>query len=170
MIKKWIGTVLLILLCYLLQTTIFHYFRLANVIPNLMLIMTVSTGYIRGRKDGLITGLICGLLSDVVFGSVIGLYGLIFMLIGFFSGYANIIYFKNNFWAPLILVGIGDFIYGFLFFVFEFLLRGKLNFITYFRLVILPEMIYTMLIAVLLYKLIWLVNKLTASIEGREEV
>ena len=170
MIKKWISTILLILICYLLQTTIFYYFRLANVIPNLLLILTVSTGYIRGQKDGLITGLICGLLSDVVFGSVIGLYGLIFMVIGFFSGYGNKIYFKNNFTAPLILVGIGDFLYGFLFFVFEFLLRGRLNFVVYFKQVILPEMIYTMLAAVVLYKLIWLVYKLTASIDVREEV
>ena len=154
MIKKWISTILLILICYLLQTTLFFYLKLANVVPNLLLILTVSTGYIRGQKDGLITGLICGLLSDMVFGSLLGLYGLLYMLIGFFAGYGNIIYFKNNFTAPLVLIGVGDFLYGFMYYVFEFLLRGRLQFVTYLRLVILPEMIYTMRIGILFYKLI----------------
>ena len=33
-----------------------------------------------------VTGLICGLLVDIFFGDVIGLYALIYMYIGFFSG------------------------------------------------------------------------------------
>ena len=170
MIKKWIVTVLLILLCYLLQTTLFFHIKLAGVIPNLMIIVTVSTGYICGQRDGLFTGLLCGLLSDMVFGSVIGLHALIYMLAGYFFGYANALYWRNDFAVPLILTGVGDIVYNFMFYVFEFLLRGKMDFLIYLKTIIIPEAVYTMLVAVLLYKFIWYLNKLVLPSDSEEEI
>lgn len=170
MIKKWLSTVLMILLCYLLQTTLFFHLKLAGVFPNLLIIVTVSTGYIRGQKDGLFTGLLCGLLSDMIFGSVIGLHALLYMLVGYLFGYANALYWRNDFSVPLILTGVADFVYNFMFYVFEFLLRGKMNFITYLKLIIVPEAVYTMLVAVLLYKVIWFTNKLALPSDSEEEI
>lgn len=170
MIKKWLCTVLLILLCYLLQTTLFFHLKLAGVIPNLLIILTVSNAYICGQKDGLFTGLMCGLLSDMVFGSLIGLHALIYMLVGYIFGYANALYWNNDFSVPLILTGIADFVYNFIFYVFEFLLRGKMNFLIYLKTIIIPEAVYTMLVAVLLYKVIWYSNKLALPSDSREEI
>lgn len=170
MIKKWLSTVLMILLCYLLQTTLFFHLKLAGVFPNLLIIVTVSTGYIRGQRDGLVTGFLCGLLSDMVFGSVIGLHALIYMLVGYLFGYANALYWRNDFAVPLILTGIADIFYSFMFYVFEFLLRGKMNFLVYFKTIIIPEAVYTMLVAVLLYKVIWYTNKLALPADSEEEI
>ncbi len=168
MIKKWVGTIVLIFIYYLLQTTLFSHLELANVVPNLLLILTVSAGYLRGQKDGLITGLLCGLLSDIIFGSVIGLYGLIYMIIGYINGYGAHIYLRNSFYIPLALVGISDIIYGVMFYIFEFLLRGRLNFIFYFKTIILPEAVYTVIVAVVFYNLFYFVNKITASSKAKE--
>lgn len=170
MIKKWLSTVLLILLCYLLQTTLFFHIKLAGVIPNLLIIVTVSNGYICGQKDGIFTGLLCGLLSDMIFGSVIGLHALIYMLVGYVFGYANALYWNNDFSVPLILTGIADIVYNFIFYVFEFLLRGKMNFLIYLKTIIIPEAVYTVLVAVLLYKVIWYLNKLALPSDGEEEI
>lgn len=170
MIKKWLSTVLLILLCYLLQTTLFFHIKLAGVIPNLLIIVTVSNGYICGQKDGIFTGLLCGLLSDMIFGSVIGLHALIYMLVGYVFGYANALYWNNDFSVPLILTGIADIVYNFIFYVFEFLLRGKMNLLIYLKTIIIPEAVYTVLVAVLLYKVIWYLNKLALPSDGEEEI
>lgn len=168
MIRKWLLTIFMLVIFYVLQTTLFKHLMLANVVPNLLIILTVSNGYIRGNKDGMFTGLLCGLFSDCIFGSLLGVHALIYMLVGFISGYANNTYSKNDFIMPLIYIGIGDLLYGMLYYLFEFLLRGRLDFTYYFKGVILPEALYTMLAAVLFYKLITVLNRLVVR-ESCEE-
>ena len=150
-------TVLLVLISFLLQTTLFHYIELAGVIPNLLLIITVFTGYINGRTPGIAVGLFCGLILDGQYGSTIGLYALIFMTIGYLNGLCNRIFYREDTMMPLTLVAVSEFVYGILVFVLEFLLRGRLNLGYYFVRVMMPELIYTLVMAILMYKLVlWL--------------
>lgn len=159
MIKRRISTVLIIIIGFLLWTTLFQSLELANVAPNILLILTVCYAYMRGRTSGLIIGFFCGILPDMMYGSVIGLYAFIFMTIGFLCGYCQKIYFTDNYILPCVLVGISDFIYGLYYFVTEFLVRGRLDFGFYFAHVIFPEMIFTMLVSVILFRLLNLLEK-----------
>lgn len=159
MIKKWVSTILFMLFCYLLQTTLFKHLQLAGVVPNLLLILTVSASYVRGQKDGLITGFLCGLLSDMLFGNIIGLYALLYMIIGYVTGYTYNVYLQNHFFI-LLIIGISDLLYGFMYYIFEFLTRGRFSILYYLRHIILPEAVYTMLIAVVFFKLFLLLNRL----------
>ncbi len=159
MIKKWVSTILLIILCYVLQTTLFKHLQLAGVVPNMLIILTASVSYVRGQKDGLITGFMCGLLSDMLFGSVIGLHALLYMFIGYITGYTYNVYLRNYFFI-LLIIGVSDLFYGFIYYVFEFLTRGRFHILYYLRNIILPETIYTMLAAVVFFKLFLLVNRL----------
>jgi len=147
----------------------FHYMALANVMPNLLLILVVSTAYMRGRMTGLLIGLFSGLLVDLTFGSIIGLYGFIYMIIGYFMGFANKIYSDDDYTLPILFVAISDLVYGFLYYVFEFLLRGKLNFPYYLVRIILPEIVYTVVASILLYKLLHIVNNRLISVVTEEE-
>lgn len=167
MIKRRISTVITILIAFLFQTTVFHAFKLADVVPNILLILTVCYAYMRGRTSGLFTGFFCGFLLDMVFGSVIGLYAFIFMSIGFVCGHCQKIYFTDNYILPCVLVGISDFVYGIYYFVTEFLVRGRLNFGFALTSKILPEMIYTMILSVLVFHLLNQLERLLA--EKREE-
>ena len=72
MIKKKLLSILVILFAFLLQTTVFRVIELADVVPNLLLVATVSYAYLRGRTSGIITGFFCGLMLDMMYGSVIG--------------------------------------------------------------------------------------------------
>ena len=54
-----------IILCFLLQSTVFHSLSLGGIIPNLMIILTASYGFMRGRKSGTFIGFFSGLLMDV---------------------------------------------------------------------------------------------------------
>ena len=40
--KRVITYVVLIVLCYVLQVSVFSYFKMAGIIPNIMLILVVS--------------------------------------------------------------------------------------------------------------------------------
>lgn len=152
-----------ILFCYVLQTSLHPYIALANIMPNLLLVLTVAYANMHGRMTGLFTGLFCGLIIDLSFGSVIGLYAGIYMVIGYFNGYARKIYAHDDYVLPLLFIGVSDIVYGIAYYIFEFLLRGKLNLFYYFRRIILPEAIYTIIAGILLYKLFQWLDVLSIS-------
>ncbi len=169
MIKKWMLTIFTIIIFYILQTTLFQQIMLAHVVPNLLIIITVSTGYLSGRRDALITGLLCGLLSDCIFGSLIGVHALIYMLVGYLSGYTHNTYSDNDILLPIVYIGVLDILYGFMYYIFEFLLRGRLSFLLYLRTIILPEALYTILVGIVFFKLYSIIYKLfVGKINGEE--
>lgn len=156
--KRFIIYFIEIIICFVLQSAMFHYIRLAGVMPDLLLILVVSTAYMRGRLPGLLVGFFSGLLVDLMFGSIVGLYALLYLLIGYFVGFTNKIYSNDDFTLPLLFTGVCDLVYKFFYYVFEFLLRGKLSFPYYFKRFIIPEVIYTIAVSILLYKLLHMVN------------
>jgi rod shape-determining protein MreD len=136
----------------------FRYIGLAGIVPNLILILVVSTAFMRGRMSGMLVGFFGGLLVDLMSGMLVGLCTLFYLLIGYFAGFSHRYYDRDDYTIPVILVAISDLVYGFLYYVFNFLLRGRLNFLYYFRRIILPEMIYTIAVSILLYKLLHMIN------------
>jgi rod shape-determining protein MreD len=113
----------------------------------------------RGRIPGMMVGLFSGLLVDLMYGSyIIGLYALMYLILGYFIGFTNRFYSNDDYTLPIIIVGVSDFVYGFFYYVFEFLLRGRLNFLYYLRRYIFPEIIYTVAVSVFLYKLLHMIN------------
>lgn len=168
--KRILVYLIEIIILYVIQSTGFQYMELAGVVPNLLLILVVSTAYMRGRIDGLLVGFACGLLVDLIFGNVIGLYGIFYMLIGYVIGYLHRYYSNDDFTLPLFFIGISNIVYGFFYYVFEFLLRGRLNFGYYFSHYILPETIYTVAVSVLLYKLLHTIHNMISRKPKEEDV
>lgn len=167
MIKRKIVSVLIILIAFVLQTTVFQALKLADVVPNLLLILTVCYGYLRGRTSGLVTGFFCGLMLDMQFGTVIGLYAFICMTIGFVIGFCQKIYFTDSLLLPALLIFGSDFVYGIYVYVTEFLVRARTHFVFYFLHRILPEMVYTVLVGILVYRFIAMLERFLSK--KREE-
>ncbi len=126
--------------------------------PNLLLILVISTAFMRGKLPGLFMGLFSGLLVDLMSGTLVGLCALFYMTIGYLTGFTHRYYDRDDYTIPVILIAVGDLFYGFLFYIFNFLLRGRLHFLYYFRRIIIPEMIYTIAAGILLYKLLHMIN------------
>ena len=68
MLRKLIVA-LFIIICFVLQCSVFDSLAFAGIIPNLMIILTSSFGFMRGEKEGLVIGFFSGLLNDIFFGS-----------------------------------------------------------------------------------------------------
>lgn len=157
--KRLIVYILEIIICFVLQSAMYQYCSLADIMPNLLLIVIVSAAYMRGQTTGLLLGAFGGLLVDLIYGSyVIGVYALLYMLLGYFVGYMHRFYSNDDYTLPLIIIAVSDLIYGFFYYMVEFLLRGRLNILFYLRRMILPEIIYTVAVAVVLYKLLHMIN------------
>ena len=55
----------LVLVTFLLQSTVFKALAIASVSPNLLLILTVSFGLMCGKRIGMFTGFLSGLMIDL---------------------------------------------------------------------------------------------------------
>lgn len=168
--KRCITIGILIIICFLCQSTIFHFFELAGVVPNLMLIITMSFGLMRGRKEGLLVGFFSGLLIDIFFGSILGPYAFIYMTIGYTNGFFHRIYYVEDVLLPMIMITLNDFLYNIIIFVVFFMLRNHLDFLQYLKIVILPEMIYTILITLFFYKILVRINLRLKKVKEAEKI
>ena len=166
--KRFLVTVFLIITLFVLQGTLFKEINFADTVPNLLLILTVSLGLMRGDKEGMLIGFFSGLILDIFSGQTIGLYALILMYIGYLNGGFSKIFFPEDIKLPMIMIIVSDFIYGFCIYVILFLLRGKTDFGFYLKQVIIPEGIYTIVVTILLYPLIMRINKLLEKDEMRK--
>ena len=70
--RRKIIEALLIIVCFILQCTVFQTLSLAGIVPNLLLIVTSSLGFMRGEKEGMAVGFFSGLLTDIFFGQLFG--------------------------------------------------------------------------------------------------
>lgn len=165
--KRFLVSTFLIIACFILQSTVFKELAFGGIVPNLMIVLTASFGFMRGEKTGLLFGFFCGLLADIFFGEVLGLYAMIYMYIGYGNGKFNRIFYPEDIKLPLGLILVSDLVYGLLCYVILFLMRGRFHLSYYFMNIILPEMVYTILITLILYPLILLINKKLEDIEQR---
>ena len=157
MLRK-ITVFLCIIICFILQCSVFSVLALAGIIPNLMIILTSSFGFMRGEREGLLIGFFCGLLSDIFFGGFLGFYALLLMYIGYLNGKFSGIFYPEDIKLPIALIIISDLSYGIICYVLLFMLRGRFQFPFYFMHVILPETLYTILATIFIYPIILKVN------------
>ncbi|HOO27377.1 MAG TPA: rod shape-determining protein MreD [Lachnospiraceae bacterium] len=157
----------MIIIGYLLQCTFFQNISLGGIVPNILIIITSSFGFMRGKKEGMIIGFLAGLILDIFFGDILGFYSLIYMYIGYLNGFFRRIFYPEDIKLPMILITLSELLYCFLCYIFLFLLRGKLHFGYYFIHVILPEIVYTILATLIVYKTILWVNEWLETKEKR---
>lgn len=165
--KRFFVSTLLIIVCFILQTTIFKSLAFGGIVPNLLIVLTASFGFMRGEKTGLLFGFFCGLLADIFFGNVLGLNAMIYMYIGYMNGKFSPVFYPEDIKLPLGLILCSDLVYGFVNYVILFLMRGRFNIKYYFMNIILPEMVYTILVTLLLYPLVLWIHKKLEDTEKR---
>ncbi len=157
--KRSITIGFIIIICFILQSTLFQYLALAGIVPNLLLIVTMSFGLMRGRREGMLVGFFSGLLIDVFFCQVLGPYAFIYMTMGYINGFFHRIYYVEDVLLPMITIAVNDFIFNLIIYIIFFLLRNRLDFGEYLVNIILPEMLYTMIVTLFFYKLLVRINK-----------
>ena len=96
-IKRILFYVISVLVCFLLQTSVFEFLKLADVMPNILLILTVTIAFIRGKKAGIVVGFVCGLLIDIFSGSVLGQYAFVYLMFGYVNGWFHAYFYEDAF-------------------------------------------------------------------------
>ena len=148
--KKGIINVITIIICFVLQTTIFRFLSFGGIGPNLLIVMTSTLGFMRGKKTGTIVGFFSGLLVDIFFGEVIGVYALIYMYLGYANGLFKRIFYPEDIKLPIILITPRDFLLGILTYFVLSVIIGRCQSTFYFKSIILPEIVYIIVLAIFL--------------------
>ena len=153
-IKRIVFYIISVITCFLLQTTVFDFLKLADVVPNILLILTVTMGFIRGKKEGIVIGFICGLLIDIFSGDVLGQYALVYLLFGYANGWFHTHFYEDDILLPMGLLAVNSLAYSVVIFFFFFALRGRFHFFLYLWHIMIPEAVYTAIVALVIYKIL----------------
>lgn len=164
--KRKLVTLCIILICFLLECTLFKKISIVTVTPNLLIVVTSAFGFMRGKREGMAVGFISGLLIDVMFSELIGFYALIYMVLGYANGFFRKIFYDDDIKLPIMLIAASDLLYGHLVFIFMFMMRSKFHYFYYLTNIIIPELIYTILVTLILYQVILSINK---KLEAKEK-
>lgn len=151
--------VLTILAAFIIQTSILPAVAIGDITPNLMLIVVTSYSFMLGDRPGIIVGCTAGIVQDIFYGQVLGFSGMVFALIAYVCGkFKNLLYVEDLSF-PLLMIAVSDLAYGFINYIFLFLMRNRLYIRFFFRTMVLPETIYTVLIGIIVYPLLALLYR-----------
>ena len=162
--KRRIVVALIICISFLLQCTVLKAISIGSISPNLMVIVTSSFGFMKGKKEGLWVGFFCGLLEDIFYGRLLGMHAMIYMYIGYANGYFNHIFYGDDIKLPISLISISELAYGLGTYMIMFMMRSRFAFFYFLKRIILPELVYTIMLTLVSYRLIYNINR---RLEGR---
>ena len=166
-LKRPIVTILIVMICFLLESTVFQSLSFASITPNLLIVVTASFGFMRGKREGMLVGFLCGLIIDVFFGDLLGFYALIYTVLGYANGFFRKIFYPEDIKLPLFLIAGSDFLLGNIVCIAMFVMRSRFDYFYYLGSIIIPELIYTILVTLGLYQIILHVNQKLEAEEKR---
>ena len=114
----------------------------------------------------MLAGFFCGFMVDIFYGDLFGFYALAYMYIGYLNGFFNKIFYDDDIKLPMLLISASEFLYSMIVYVFLFLFRTRFEFGYYFIHIIIPELVYTIVVTLFLYRII---NGINRRLERREK-
>ncbi len=167
-VKRILTGIIAVFLFFLIQSSVFKDLAHSGALPNLLLILTVSYGYLRGEQSAMIAGFFSGLLLDIFGMNVLGLYALIYVYLGYLAGTCHTWYEPVDFRIPLAMIFTGDILVLLLEFVLFFVLNGDFGFRYYLTGKALPELAATMIISIPVYPLLLWIEERFVNVDPAE--
>ncbi|MCR4749592.1 MAG: rod shape-determining protein MreD [Lachnospiraceae bacterium] len=167
--KKEILSFFLLSASFLLQSTLLSRFTLGGIVPNLVIIMVATIGFLLGNRAGMWFGFAFGLITDIFFGNIIGFYACLYMIMGYLNGAFEKILFPHDIKLPLLLIVATDFVYSNICYIFLFLLKGRFDYLYYLRGIIFPELIYTTVLACIIYPFVHFIFEKIDEYDARQK-
>ncbi|MCL2286508.1 MAG: rod shape-determining protein MreD [Firmicutes bacterium] len=156
----------LVIINFVLQSTLFPHIAIMGVTPDTALILIVSYAILRGDIEGALFGMFTGFVQDLSGGLFVGLFALLGFITGYICGKPFKDFFKDNYFLPFAILVIISLVYQFVLYITTIMFTGQMEFLLYARTIILPKTIYTASLSIPLYSLLHYIN---ARLERHEE-
>ena len=154
-----IVTTVVVLINFILQTTLFQHLAIQSILPNTALIIVVSYALLRGSKEGCIVGICTGLLFDIFFGIAVGYYTLLFLGISYFTGRSQKNFYRENYLLPIFFCVIVAGTFETIHFATELILRKNGDILFFLVKIFLPTIVYTAIVTVPIYRILFGLNE-----------
>jgi rod shape-determining protein MreD len=140
-----------LLVAWLLQTTVAPNVRILGANPDFALIVLVCVALLRGSEVGAVFGFLAGTLVAVSLMEPIGVSSFVFVLVGYYTGrYAETADLSTGV-APMVAVFVGTLLADLLFITMQYLLERQVPLTFTFTRVVLPALVLNTLLAVPFY-------------------
>jgi len=157
--RRALCNILIIVLAFVLQTSIFPFIPFVVASPNLLVVIVFTIAFAYGEIEGLCYGVLAGVLMDMFYSGPFGYFIIIYGWVGFINGFLSRYYYDDFIFLPLIMCCINEVIYHVLLFGMRFIMRGNTDFFYYFRKIMMPEVMLTVIFTLILFKPIISLNK-----------
>lgn len=148
---KWIYVVILSIVNFILQSTLFEALRINGVVFNTSLILVVFMALIFGNRNALTAAVISGLLQDFFYGWAIGVNVFIYVAIAILIDMIDESVFKDKSMTVFVLLIGSTFLYQIMFMGFMFILRVPIQ-ISELPLRFIIEAVMNTVLGLLIYK------------------
>jgi rod shape-determining protein MreD len=122
-----------------------------SVKPDLVLILVISYGLLRGVYHGAGFGLLAGLFMDLLSGNVIGIGALVKMAAGFSAGLLEKTIFKDNLLVPALAGFVGTLFFETFDLIMHLSFHANYHFGLAFISIVFPESLYNAILAPIVY-------------------
>lgn len=148
---KFLEYLILTLVCFLLQSVPAFGVRFLGCAPSLLLLLTVGVAFFESPAFAAWFGLAMGILSELTTSTIVGLDGILFMFIGFFTAVALELVLQRQFFVYLSICLGGVAVQQLLQYLYRVLIWDSVPFGIAFINRILPIFLFTGLCAFPLY-------------------
>lgn len=163
--RRRIANTSMLIVAFAVQRCVFPFIPFLSAAPNLMIIMVFTFSFIYGKREGMMYGLISGLLMDLFYSLPLGYFTLFFVWLGYINGALSKYFYEDFIFLPLIMCTVNEFAYNIYIYIFRFFPRAKFDILFYIRQMVLPEMIITLLFTLLMYRLLLQYNRSLEEID-----
>ena len=153
------GVTLFFLL--LIQSTLLTEYRPLGVIPDLLLVVVISSALLNGSKFGLQLGATAGILQDLLIGNF-GIHLILKIIVGYLIGNIEGSIFKRRVLVPVIIVFFTTILHEYLFLLLSEQLIFSISFFGALKTTIFPLALINALFTLFIYPSLYWVEKKVA--------
>jgi len=151
MMARLVTIVLILFSNIIVQSAIFPFIEIYGVKPDTLLILVVSFALLSGNPLSAMTGLIGGILQDILYGHVLGFLGIKYMIIGYIAGLLYKRISRGMVAISVIVSVLASILRGFVLLIYLFLTNAEVPLVYSIFNVLLPEVVYTMILTPLVF-------------------
>jgi len=150
--------ILCVILGFCVQASLCDFIKINIIKPDIIILFIISSAILRSDLEAVILGFFFGLMRDIFFGKLIGIFALSYMLIGYLASKPFKYFYNENYFIPMILCFTTSFLFDAIIF-FKIIFSQDINYYFYFIAnIILPKAIYNTLLIFIFYPVVYFIN------------
>lgn len=151
-----IAIIISFVFIYLLQANLFTWFKIAGVMPNLLVILMLYIGLFMGRNSAIAYGAIFGMLVDIFISRKLGITSIMLIIIGIIADLFDKNFSKDNRITVMAMVAIITIIYEVGAYMLNYTFLNINVEILAFGKILLIETLYNIILTIIIYPIMQL--------------